>query len=305
MKAGDAPFCSLDQPWDEFSKAWKKTRRNASEKSVHDLRVNARRLIENLELAGALSKDSDTAKLKRRFKKFLKGMGMLRDIQVQLENVSRLPKSQAIGEFTKRLERLERKETGKIQAHLKEARKQKLSAALKEVRSEFLRSRETVGVDRTYHSTRRILNLRHNEFLKAKRLFHRSEQQNEDALHEMRIALKKLRYAMEAAVPMLAPSEKDRIDGMRAFQKLLGDSRDMEMLRAALEEWAKKKRKTMAVVPALGDLQEKRTVLLKKVFESSHELENILEPKRSAPIAEKTRVAVAAAAAAATIKSQS
>src|SRR5579862_1621836 len=102
MKPGEAPFCSLDQPWNEFSRAWKKTRHKASEKSVHDLRVNARRLIENLELAGALSRQKDAGKLKRRFKKFLKGMGALRDTQVQLESVSRLPRSQAIADFTKR-----------------------------------------------------------------------------------------------------------------------------------------------------------------------------------------------------------
>src|SRR3989442_2397207 len=250
MKLREELFCSLDQPWSEFSKAWKKTRHNASEKSVHDLRVNTRRLIENLELARALSKQNNVIRLKRRFKKLLKEMGTLRDLQVQLETVSHAPRSHAIIDFTQRLERLERREIENIQNDLKGARKRRLTDSFKEIRSEFIRSQENAGSDRTHHSIRRILTLRHNQFLKAKRRFHRSQSQSEDALHQMRIALKQLRYAMEAAQPVLTEAEKERMGAMRAFQKLMGDSRDLEMLRVELEEWAKKNGKTMPVVPA-------------------------------------------------------
>jgi CHAD domain-containing protein len=286
MKLGEEFACSLDQPWTEFSKAWKKTRRKASEKAIHDLRVNARRLIENLELARALSKENDFSNLKRRFKKFLKGMGTLRDLQVQLENAAHLQRSQAIVAFTKRLERLERQEIENIQSELKNNKRQRLADALDHVRSQF---RHSPREDRTRIAIKRILNIRHNEFMKAKRRFHRSEQHSEDALHEMRIALKKLRYAMEAAQPILSESEKGRIDSMRAFQKLMGDSRDLEILRSTLEQWARKKGKKLAVIPALQDLEEKRKGLLKKLFESSQDLENILEPKSNGLVAEKTQ----------------
>jgi CHAD domain-containing protein len=290
MKIREEFVCSLDQPWRQFSRAWKKTRRTASERSIHDLRVNARRLIENLVLARALSKKNDTSELKRRFKKFLKGMGALRDLQVQLGNASRLRRSQVIVAFTKRLERLEKQEIENVQSALKSNKRQRLADALEDVRSRFQRTQKSAGKDRTRNSIRRILNIRHNEFMKAKRRFSRSEPHSEDALHEMRIALKKLRYAMEAAQPVLSESEKGRIDAMRAFQKLMGDSRDLEMLRSTLEQWAEKKGKKMAVVPALQNLQEKREALLKRLVESSHELENILESKGAGPIAEKTQV---------------
>jgi CHAD domain-containing protein len=302
MKIGEELVCSLDRPWRDFSRAWKKTRHKASERAIHDLRVNARRLIENLELARALSKKNDTSELKRRFKKFLKRMGTLRDLQVQLENASRLRRSQVIVAFTRRLERLEKQEIENIQSNLKNNKRQRFAAALEDVHSQFQRSQESAGKDRTRNSVRRILNIRNNEFMKAKRRFSRSEPHSEDALHEMRIALKKLRYAMEAAQPILSESEKGRIEEMRTFQKLMGDSRDLEMLRSTLEQWAKKKGKKMAVVPALQDLQEKREILLKKLLESSHELENILESKKSGPVAEKTQVAGQAAAVTTPIK---
>src|SRR5216684_1637472 len=302
MKAREELFSSLDQHWTQFSKAWKKTRHNASEKSVHDLRVNTRRLIENLELARVLSKQDNVSRLKRRFKKLLKEMGALRDLQVQLETVSHTPRSPAITDFTQRLERRERREIENIQNDLKRPRKRRLTDEFKDVRSKLVRWQESAGADRTRHSVRRILTLRHNQFLKAKRRFNRSQPHSEDALHEMRIALKKLRYAMEAAQPVLAESEKERMAAMRAFQKLIGDSRDLEMLRVELEEWAKKKGKRMAVVPALQHLEEKREALLKKVLESSHELETILETKSSAPVAETTQVVRPATASAAAAK---
>jgi CHAD domain-containing protein len=256
-------------------------------------------LIENLELARALSKRDDVSKLKRRFKKFLKQMSDLRDLQVQLENVARLPRSQALSNFTERLQRLERQEIENIQNKLKRIKRRRLTHTFKDVRSELFHSQERASTDRAYHSIRRVLTSRHNEFIRAKRRFHRLQPLSEDALHEMRIALKKLRYTMEAAHPMLVESEKERIGAMRAFQKLMGDSRDLEMLRADLETWAKKKGKKTAVVPALQDLEEKRDALLRKVLESSRELETILHPAKAAPVTEKTEVGGHTAAAAA------
>ena len=75
---------------------------------------------------------------------------------------------------------------------------------------------------------------------------------------------------------------------MHTFQQLMGDSRDVEMLRAELEEWAKKKGRTIAVVPTLEELKEKREGLLKKIIESSDELEQILMGETPKPVAETT-----------------
>jgi hypothetical protein len=80
---------------------------------------------------------------------------------------------------------------------------------------------------------------------------------------------------------------------MRAFQQLMGDSRDLEMLRAELEKWANKKGKKIAIVPALESLQEKREGLIKKIVASS--------PKFAKPVVETTRAVVATPPNAATV----
>src|SRR3989454_1621543 len=88
MKRTDELVSSFNRSWKRFSGTLKKARTDASEKSVHDLRVNTRRIIATLELARVLSNRGDIAKVQRRFKKVLKSMGPLRDVQVQLDTVS-------------------------------------------------------------------------------------------------------------------------------------------------------------------------------------------------------------------------
>jgi CHAD domain-containing protein len=291
MKRPGELLSSFDRSWDDFSGAWKKARAKASEKSIHDLRVSTRRLIATLELVRALAKRSEIDEMHRNFKKVLKRMGPLRDIQVQLEGVSRLSASGLIGDFKKMLERRERREIDKVRSELKRERKRHLSGNVKDVRAEFTGLYESLGIEKFRIAVERVLTLRRTEFLKAERQFHKLQPLNDEALHEMRIALKKLRYVVEASQPVLGASAKQSAKQMQAFQQLLGDARDVEMLRAVLETWAAKRGKKMAVVPALDSLAEKRALLLKRIMESSLEIEELLKVKAMKPAAEKTHVA--------------
>src|SRR5215831_3076120 len=268
MERASDLLSSFDKSWKNFSGTWKRARAKASEKSIHDLRVNTRRLIATLELARSLSHRSDIPKLQRRCKKILKSMGPLRDTQVLLENLGALRGMTLISDFKKTLERRERREIDSIRSELKRSRKQDLSKRLEDVRSELKRVHESLGARKIHQSIERALNSRRNEFLRAVRKFQRSQPSNEDLLHEMRIALKKLRYELEAAETQFGHSVHERLKQMQEFQQLMGDSRDLEMLRAELEKWADKRGKRIAMVPALDRLQQERESLLKRIIES-------------------------------------
>src|SRR2546428_3838287 len=136
MKRTDELVSSFNRSWKRFSGIWKEARADASEKSVHDLRVNTRRIIATLELARVLSNRGDIAKVQRRFKKVLKSMGPLRDVQVQLDTVSRLRQGGAIGAFIRRLKRRESEETHTGQHELKSGRRQRLAAEMKQLNTE-------------------------------------------------------------------------------------------------------------------------------------------------------------------------
>ena len=283
----DGLLSSLNQSWKNFSGAWKIARRKSSEKAVHDLRVSTRRLIAILELAKAVSGDTEIPKLQRRFKKVLKRMGPLRDTQVLLVNLSRVQKSGLVNKFKNMLEQRERHEIDGIRGELKRGRKRKLSKAVEDVRAGFGSVESELGNVKIHRSVDRVLTSRRNELLKAERRFHGSQPVSEDLLHKMRIALKKFRYVIEAAQPVLDDSAKQRAKKMHSFQQLIGESRDVELLRTAMEEWASKRGKIIAIVPALDRLQEIRDSLLKKVVNSLTGLEQTLTgtPK---PIVEKT-----------------
>jgi len=297
MKSGADLLSSFDRSWKEFSKAWKSARSKGSEKSIHDLRVKTRRLIAVLELAQALSRRNGIDKLRRRFKKVLKSMGPLRDVQVQLENVSHIAKGRLIADFKDGLERRERREIKRIPGELKRGRKHRLTKDIKELLSELDHLNQALGDRRIVRSVERVISSRRNEFLKAERRFQRLQPANEEALHEMRIALKKMRYVVEAAQPVLEPSAKQRAREMRTFQQMMGDSRDLEMLRTELEKWARKKGKKIAVVPSLERLQEKREDLIKKITQSADDLDKLARNDRLRPAVETTRaVAVSAPA---------
>ena len=283
----DSLLSSLDQSWKNFSGAWKSARTKSSEKAIHDLRVNTRRLIAILELAKAVSGDGAIAKLQRRFKKVLKRMGSLRDTQVLLVNLSQIQRGGLVGDFKRTLEQRERREIDGIRDELSRGRKQKLSKGVEDVRVGFCNLQAKLGREKVHRSIDRVLSSRRNELLKAERTFHRSQPINEDLLHAMRIALKKFRYVIEAAQPLLDDSARQRAKEMHAFQQLIGESRDVELLRTALEKWANKRGKVMAVVPALDRLQQKRDGLLKKIFESLTELEQTLTGTQK-PVVEKT-----------------
>src|SRR5215475_9878820 len=166
MRHSDELLVSFDKSWKDFSGAWKKARAKRSEKSIHDLRVSVRRLIATLEMSRALSKDRRIPKLQRRFKKVLKRLGPLRDLQVQLLNVSDMTQAGLIRDFRRTLERRERRETRGIRTTLKRERKRRLTAAVKEVRSEFARLHEELGDARIHRSVERVVHACRNQFMK-------------------------------------------------------------------------------------------------------------------------------------------
>ena len=291
MKRADELVSSFNRSWKRFSGTWKKARADASEKSVHDLRVNTRRIIATLELARVLSNRGDIAKVQRCFKKVLKSMGPLRDVQVQLDTVSRLRQRGVIGAFMRRLKRREGEEIHRIQNALKRGRKRHLAKEVNQLGTEIGRLHESLDGERIHRSVNRVLSVRQNEFSKAKRRFDRRQLRNEETLHVMRIALKKLRYVVEALEPVLGPSAKIQARQMHAFQQLMGDCRDLDILRIELESWAKKKGKLIAIVPVLEQLRDRREVLLKKIIESSERLDRIVNPESRQPVAEKTEIA--------------
>jgi len=288
MKQTTEPLPSFKKPWKEFSGAWKKARSEASEKFIHDLRVSTRRLIARLELTRAISKNEEIAAVQKQFKKVLKRMGPLRDVQVQLEGLERFRTNGIITDFKQNLKRRENASIKSIRRDLKSEKRRGLKNAIANLSSDFEILVEAHEDDNVRRSIEQVVRLRRSEFFKARRQF---KPGNDETLHQMRIALKKLRYVVEGAHPILGDWAKESADEMHAYQQLMGDARDIEILRAHLQKWAAKRGKLLAVIPVLDRLAQKRARLIKSIAKSSDMLEHIFPIRNSGPYKERTRTA--------------
>jgi CHAD domain-containing protein len=168
MRRTNQPLSSFDEPWKEFSGAWKKARSEASEKFIHDLRVSTRRLIARLELTRALSNDEEIAAVQKQFKKVLKRMGPLRDVQVQLEGLARFRANGVITDFKRRLKRRENAKIQDIRRDLKCGKRRRLENAITNLRSDFESLAEAVEDGNVRRSIERVVRLRRSEFFKAR-----------------------------------------------------------------------------------------------------------------------------------------
>ncbi|HYR87092.1 MAG TPA: CHAD domain-containing protein [Terriglobia bacterium] len=279
MTQTNALLPSVDKSWKQFSSAWKKARAKGSEKAVHDLRVSTRRLIATLELAGAISKGKEIAGVQKQFKKVLKRMGPLRDIQVQLENLSQIRAIDPINDFKRSLERRERREIGSITKDLKRRRMRRLSEGLRLVHAAYEKPPKPLDNATVRRSIDSLVAIRHRAFWRARSRF---KPENQETLHSMRIALKKLRYVVEAAQPILGRWAGKRSREMHACQQLMGDTRDLDILKTRLEKWAHKKGRKVAdaVTPELAQLGRKRQRLVTRIRKSSAHFEELIPVRK-------------------------
>src|SRR5262252_9108842 len=76
---------------------------------------------------------------------------------------------------------------------------------------------------------------------------------------------------------------------MRTLQKLMGESRDLELLRESLETWSRRKGRFLAIVPLTEEWKERRRVLLTRIIAVSEDLEHTLGPEIRRPAVGTTR----------------
>jgi len=291
MKVTGAFSSAFDRSWSEFLSARKKVRFKASGKSVHDLRVSTRRINASLELMHSLSRSGDITDLQRDFKKILKCMGPIRDLQVQIELLSELRPAGPIADFKRSLERREKREIAGVRKDLKRRTKRRLVKQVEAVRSELVRLHERLGPEKIRNSVDRVLRVRRNTFVRTRKNFKPSEG---ETMHRMRIALKKLRYAFEAAQPVLGNSASERARDLHVLQQIMGDARDVELLKERLEKWASKRGNKIAIAPILDTLQEKWDGLMVKIKDATAAFEDVVPAAETPrPAVEKTLAASA------------
>ena len=198
---------------------------------VHEARVATRRLREAVPL---IVSGTRARKFERRMRRLTRALGPVRELDVALETLDELSRAGAVPEASiTRLRQEIRLERERVHAHLR--------SEVSHVDVERLR-RKLVAAARKHQSVtharardpKRIARARTRASRRANRL--RAAVDNAstiylpDRLHEVRIAVKKLRYALEVARELSGSRAVAQIRALKHVQDLLGRMHDLEVL---------------------------------------------------------------------------
>ena len=207
--------------------------KNGDVKSLHQARVATRRLRAALPLFGGGRKAEKVARCVRRLTRML---GPARELDVSLLILDELEKRSDVPRAAiDRLRASIADERRRLQEHVREridefdiqkVRKRAIAAARKRIDEKAFRDVEAVALARE-RTTRRARRL-------AAAIEHAAGLYLPDRLHDVRIAIKKLRYTLElgAAPRDSRPRNAGALRTLRNMQDLLGRMHDLEVLIA-------------------------------------------------------------------------
>lgn len=231
---------SFFQRYETFCAELAKCRANPSLDAVHDLRVSIRRMNAVLAKIEQFDPTIMVHRCAAELKTLMKPLGKLRDLNVQVEWVEKTFRiiGPGLNEYLKKLWARERRLRKKIVSLTSGFTPEACAALHGEIQS------LTGPVDeaRFLDISRRIVDELYASLAGMREAA--SATSNADALHAMRISLKKYRYTAEILKPAMGRGSSAVLKKMHALQTVLGDIHDFDVLIARLGRFARGKDRT-------------------------------------------------------------
>jgi len=228
---------------DELMHTWELATKSYSLDAIHDLRVASRRLREAATLFASCYPVKRFSCIKTELKRLTKLLGCIRNTDEALLFFTPLRSSlpePLIPSFGTYLAQLRRKRT--TEHRYLEGQLEKMNLAL--VRGELRRALQR---PRMFESSATDPFMPINQFFSSKLLEREIMvrqllpeslcEQNIDALHRLRIALKKFRYAFELTAPIIKHGYKDLYAIIKQYQEVLGKIHDLDVFREMVREY--------------------------------------------------------------------
>jgi CHAD domain-containing protein len=233
MTAQELLLNALEQRYDKYLKERKRCKEEFSEEAVHDLRVATRRLLAFIELLRALVPQPRLQKLHKAFKVQLDNLDDLRDTQVMLAEISEMI------ETLPTLKPLQKSLQKQEQRLLKHAARDIRSFKLKEVATRLDKVRALVAAPNfAAELTARLFSVVDDIFETVSQRKGRVDPAQPASIHRVRVAFKKFRYMIEIIHPILPRFPQSHLKRMHAYQTLMGDIQDAEVLLHTVREFA-------------------------------------------------------------------
>ena len=254
-----------------YRRRLKRCRQKFSEKAVHDLRVETRRLLALLDFLEAAQFNGTPGKTRKTLKQRLDAFDELRDTQVQLQLLKPLwpefPEAKPLRKLLRRHEQRLIKQTCK---NVRGTRPGQLTRKLKQLEKQI----RDVSATKPKTDDRRIaVTTLRDCFDQVAGLRRRIRGRDPAAIHRMRVAFKRFRYMSELLQPFLPGLTNERIHRMRKFQAAAGDIQDLEILLAKLDQFVQEREVPAASLKKLrGELSRRKKLALDLFMERIDDL---------------------------------
>ncbi len=226
-----------------YKKAFKDCRKSFSERSVHQLRVETRRLLALIALLKLSVSDTSIGRPKKRLRKVFKHLAGLRDAQVQLEHFRAQQGTQPeMAHLCRVLVKHERRAVAELRVGVRQEQTRKIKRALRRLRRRANLGLRSVKPGSLARNSFRALD---QAFAKVAMLRSRPDALDAETIHRTRVACKKLRYLAEILRPILTDTGQEPLQGLRSFQSLTGQIQDIEMFEKAIARFVGKDRAKM------------------------------------------------------------
>jgi len=220
---------------DRFIACLERASRRPGEKEIHDLRVSIRRLLSYISVAGELSRSKSQSRgAVNRLKDFMSPLGRLRDAQVKIEWLKKIVPEGDESTYLYSLSVLGESIgwEGKVRKLLLGANRKRLSESVDRYRPSPL--------PRTALRAKALgILVKRERGIESLAAEARNEE-NVEALHRMRLAFKKYRYSVEILAPFLPSVTAETLKRLHAFQTLLGDIHDLDVLLEEAEHFRRR-----------------------------------------------------------------
>lgn len=220
---------------DRFLAILARASRRPGEQEIHDLRVAIRRLLSFLEVAATLSgKEAIPGREARRIRELMRPLGKLRDAQVKIEWLKRIAPTGDEGTLLFALSVVgdAEKWEGRVREILAQAsgsrfRSRNLKMKFPDRRERRLEEKASALLAA---QQRRVESFRENT----------RKEGDAESLHRMRLAFKKYRYSAEVLAPLFPRATAATMRRLHAFQTLLGNLHDFDVLLAEAESFRRR-----------------------------------------------------------------
>ena len=262
---------TLKKQCQRYCKKLRRCQNDLSEKTVHALRVETRRLLSTTDLLQEFLRHQDIKCIQQALKNALNIFDDLRDSQVQLLAIGKMRRNfPAARSFHSFLCHAQDHAMSRARKDILKVRPRRLCDLVHDARMRVKRRSKDFSDTK---ASRMLLMAADRAFAKTKHLRRLIDPKRPETIHRTRVAFKRFRYMFETLCRHSPSLDKKLLPAMQHYQTMMGDVQDAVILLAALDKFLdEKKIKSEGAARLRDELARRKQWLIRAYLDRADEL---------------------------------